>query len=296
MLLSSRFPQAEVQTSPSWIIASSDTMFWKLSIVVLALCPIVAGFSSFTPSCTALNETVNIVNGTSYRSTWDILFSSLFTIVACTWTIQHLNVPEQRNRRDSGFWGDQKWMLKRMIRSVQWMLGTIVAPELVFGFSLEHLVGALESRRNLRKLAADDGIQWNLKHGFYANMGGFAIKVKLPSEENRSSAALEGVMLSNTGNHPASISPSPPRLPIVDIKHNKSDEDPPHVVSSSDGADRTGSLQIDRSTLEQDKITERKSGQDLPILQFILIHAISLDTNRGPKQDLVIFPTRRLLN
>jgi hypothetical protein len=160
-------------------------MFLHLSIAIISLSRVVVGVTTFTPTCTASNQTVNFVTGPGYRSTLDILWSSLFTIIACSWTVQHLNVPEQRNGRDPGFWGDLKWTLKRVRKSVKWMIVTIIAPEITLGFAAARLNRALAYRKKFKDLAAMDGVEWTLEHAFYANMGGFAIEVNLPSKETQ---------------------------------------------------------------------------------------------------------------
>jgi hypothetical protein len=38
----------------------------------------------------------------------DILLGCLFAIIACTWSVQHLNMPEQREGWDLGWLGDIK--------------------------------------------------------------------------------------------------------------------------------------------------------------------------------------------
>lgn len=158
-------------------------MILQLSFTVLTLLPVVRSFSTFTPNCTVAVETVNVVNGPNSRSTWDILFSSLFTIVACSWSIQHLNIPEQRHGRDPGFWGDQKWMFKRLLRSINWMLISILAPEWILGIAVGNFSDALAYRKRFKEWATLDGIEWTLKHGFYTNIGGFAIRVKSSREK-----------------------------------------------------------------------------------------------------------------
>lgn len=42
----------------------------------------------------------------STQTVFDILWLCLFTIFACTWTMQHLNVPEQREGRNAGWKGN----------------------------------------------------------------------------------------------------------------------------------------------------------------------------------------------
>jgi hypothetical protein len=54
-------------------------------------------YTRFDTTCTLPTVLVNFVSSPDSRGTLDILCSCLFTIIACTWTIQHLNIPEQRN-------------------------------------------------------------------------------------------------------------------------------------------------------------------------------------------------------
>ncbi len=48
--------------------------------------------------CTLPPTTPNFVSEPDFRGTLGTLWRCLFTILACTWTIQHLNIPEQRDR------------------------------------------------------------------------------------------------------------------------------------------------------------------------------------------------------
>jgi hypothetical protein len=153
-----------------------------LSIAILALAHVVVGITTSMPNCTASNETVNFVYSLGYRSTLDILWSSLFTVIAWTWTALHLNVPEQRNERYQGFEGDLKWTLKRVRKSVKWMIVTTVAPEWTLGLAAWRLDDAIYSRKIFKHLATIDGVEWTLIHEFYAGVGGFAIKIILSPE------------------------------------------------------------------------------------------------------------------
>jgi hypothetical protein len=55
------------------------------------------------------------------------------------------------------------------------MLFTMVAPEFILGKALGDLVAAWQCRERMRDFARRDGVEWGLAHGFYANMGGFAV-------------------------------------------------------------------------------------------------------------------------
>jgi hypothetical protein len=79
---------------------------------LFSLATILHEHTTFTPNCTSPDQLVNFVVSPEGRGTLDMLWSSLFTIIACTWTILHLNVPEQQDSRDPGWKGDLKWGLK----------------------------------------------------------------------------------------------------------------------------------------------------------------------------------------
>lgn len=119
------------------------------------------------------------------RGTLDILWSCLFTIFACTWTIQHLNVPEQRHGRDKSKLGCIKWLLKGPLNSTKWMLITAFAPELILGKAWSDLSAARKNKRRMQEWAEKDGVEWELSHSFFANMGGFVAipqdRVKFPT-------------------------------------------------------------------------------------------------------------------
>lgn len=59
------------------------------------------------------SHSVHYVTSASRRGTLDILWSSLFTVISCTWTVQHLNIPVQHDGRDPGILGDIKYPRKQ---------------------------------------------------------------------------------------------------------------------------------------------------------------------------------------
>ena len=96
------------------------------------------------------------------RGTFDILWGSLFTIFLCTWTSLHLNVPALGER-----------YMQRWFRKLRWMIMAIMAPELVVGFATGQKVEAARSIV-MWKRSGYDG--WTMRHGYYANMGGFVLQ------------------------------------------------------------------------------------------------------------------------
>src|SRR6201996_2815039 len=104
-------------------------------------------------------------NVPNYRSTYDILWSCLVTIFACTYTVLHLNIPAQK---------DRKW--KRMRRQAKYVLLNILAPEIVVGFACSEFLLTTRSTTDFRDSSGFSEEQWTLTHSFYAYAGGFLIQ------------------------------------------------------------------------------------------------------------------------
>jgi len=81
--------------------------------------------------------------GDNHRGTWGIISSCLSTIFACTWSVQHPNVPE----------GSQDGRWSRRLRSFKWMIITILFPELIVLHAIFEFAMALKALR----LMEDDG-------------------------------------------------------------------------------------------------------------------------------------------
>ena len=93
------------------------------------------------------------------RGTLDIVWSSLFTIFICTFTLLCLNLPAPK---------DTEWQWTR--RRLWWMLLAIAGPEFVLTAACGQLGTAQESVAAFKEL---DYPQWTVRHGFFADMGGF---------------------------------------------------------------------------------------------------------------------------
>ena len=98
----------------------------------------------------------------SGRGTFDILWGSIFTIFLCTWTSLHLNIPSMKER-----------YIHRWLRKFRWMLQAIMGPEFVVAFATGQKV---EARRSVEMWKRSGYNGWTMRHGFYANMGGFVVE------------------------------------------------------------------------------------------------------------------------
>lgn len=192
-----------------------------ISIVLVVFIPGGSyAYTRFNTTCTAPTTRVNFVSSPDTRGTLDILWSCVFTLIACTWTIQHLNIPEQRNnvvenwerrvaklrfleqepkpdflRRlqydiKSGakaLWGDLVWGIGDAFRGLTWMLITLLAPELILGKAMGDFLAARSLKKKMEKYAIEDKVEWSLSHGFFAEMGGFRViaRDEIPQEEEK---------------------------------------------------------------------------------------------------------------
>ena len=143
------------------------------------------GYTTFDPACTRPVGSVNFVSNPDTRGTLDILWSSLFTLIACTWTIHHPNVPEQRDGRSPGRKGDLWWGLKSTCESAKLALVTVLAPELIISIAWDQRRIAKRVEQKLKALIDQDKVPWTRVHGHYAAMGGFVIRYNTSSEEGR---------------------------------------------------------------------------------------------------------------
>ncbi|KAK4442612.1 hypothetical protein QBC34DRAFT_363466 [Podospora aff. communis PSN243] len=151
--------------------------------LVIAVCARTQAYTVFQPTCTSPTEPVNFVSAPNSRGTLEILWSSLFTIFACTWTIQHPNVPEQRDGRFPSWTGDIRWGLRHAIESLKLAVATVLAPEIVIFVAWCDYCAARWVCSKLERFAKDDGVPWTMAHGHYATMGGFVIRVKEKREQ-----------------------------------------------------------------------------------------------------------------
>ncbi|KAH6676302.1 hypothetical protein B0J14DRAFT_476870 [Halenospora varia] len=123
-------------------------------------------------------EGLNFVSGPNVRSTLSILWSSLLTILLCTWTIQHLALPPE-NEDDGKL--RRKKLLKQFVRNLwkklKWMLVAIVMPEFLVGRAAGGFIATRRSTlcKAMQGYAKDHKTQWTMAHAFYANMGGFVL-------------------------------------------------------------------------------------------------------------------------
>ncbi|PWY93125.1 hypothetical protein BO94DRAFT_615982 [Aspergillus sclerotioniger CBS 115572] len=161
------------------------------SIVILFLASNVHAFNTIHTNCTLPPPGTNFATAPNTRGTLQILWSSLFTIIACTWTVLHLNVPKYaREPEKKHFKKWLNWALENYRHPIKWFLLTVIAPEISFTKYWDD-----QFRGRCLFYHYEDEfkeIGWTKTHLLFANMGGFALRLHPPTVEAGGSDANRG--------------------------------------------------------------------------------------------------------
>ena len=130
-------------------VLSSRNKFGTQVLMVLCFSSLAAGFNATAPRSD--DQPVGWQAGGHQRGTWAIISNCLSTIFACTWTIQHLNVPGKRT-------SDSKWDLK--FRSCKWMLFNILFPEFIVLRAAFELLMAMKALNQMAENGKDVAYPW----------------------------------------------------------------------------------------------------------------------------------------
>ncbi|RYP40329.1 hypothetical protein DL767_001786 [Monosporascus sp. MG133] len=245
----------------------------------------------YKPQCSLPANIHGYVSSPETRGTLDIVWACVATLLLCTWTVLHLNVPiEVSSKGTAQIFCYQVYLVARKL---QWMLITLIAPEVILGMALMDLFSARCTTREMLEYAREDGVPWTLTHSFLANMGGYAIEFgdeEAPAETKRCAGSDEVGLLSSS-KEPVVVkvvSPKKGPEPIVsayDETTPNSDKAigavapttalppsptaPPHRPSSAQLQPGTSEgLKVSQTTIKQEeekqtvKTTTKKDGQD----------------------------------
>ncbi|CAM6123449.1 unnamed protein product [Calypogeia fissa] len=138
-----------------------------LFLVLLYAIPATATTTVFHTNCTrpAPGSYFNFVSAPNSRGTLQLLWSCVFTLITCTWTVQHVDIPRPEDEKKPI--GDKVWMT----------LVTLLAPEYLVGKAFEDLVRARESVKKM----GEQFPNWTLTHAFFAEMGGYILLGEIAS-------------------------------------------------------------------------------------------------------------------
>ena len=141
----------------------------------LPLANLVEGSSSNATTSTVLSTC--ILCPADQRSLWDILWSCLATLFACSWVSVHPNIPGP---------DESSWRIH--LRRLELMFWTVFAPEMIISWAVRQWIGARDLEKfhkggqmypiypeilNHKILTLDRG--WTKTHGHFIQMGGFML-------------------------------------------------------------------------------------------------------------------------
>ena len=172
-------------------MAPTMTCF-KLFLFVVYLLPVTYAYTTFDTNCTLPSgpEKINYVSSPNTRGTLDILWSCLFTIVSCTWTVQYPEVPSRRAEFEPGRKGWWKWAAEKYLSQVGLFVLTLLAPEFLLGVYISQntrmraCAKAFENSGYVQK----DGVEWTKSHICLTEMGGLMMKIskRIPNSSDHS--------------------------------------------------------------------------------------------------------------
>ncbi|KAI1780557.1 hypothetical protein F4818DRAFT_10348 [Hypoxylon cercidicola] len=131
----------------------------------------------FQVNCTVPQGNPIYVSEPNVRSTLSILWSTVSTIILCTWTVQHLSLPADQKIPGEDLGARAKRIWQMLWRKVKWMLVAIIMPEFLVGKALGDYIAAHRSARcrAMQSHARKSGTSWTITHAFFANMGGYRL-------------------------------------------------------------------------------------------------------------------------
>lgn len=148
--------------------------------LLLCLSTSTAAQNGTQPSQSEDNGLVGWQQNPGQRGTMNILESCILTIIACTWTIHHPNVPKET----------PKTMLGKFLHHLKWMTLTILVPEFILAQAVDEYLWVCKTWKQMQRPNAVHGSQgglfdmtfeekreWSMKHFYYANMGGFRVNL-----------------------------------------------------------------------------------------------------------------------
>ncbi|KAG2068154.1 hypothetical protein BDR04DRAFT_1025390 [Suillus decipiens] len=129
--------------------------------VILLLLSIPPVYASPPLNCTSTTTlcVTDCPSSIHARTLWDIIQSCVATLLACTWTAVHPNIP-----------GMDEGIIVVFRRRLGIMILALIAPELMVTWAIMQFLSACDTAKAFNKV-----IKWTTTHGFFAWMGGFML-------------------------------------------------------------------------------------------------------------------------
>lgn len=167
----------------------------KILFVLSLFCHSTFAYSVFNTNCTLPEHIVNYVSSPDTRGTIDIAWSCFATIIACVYTVLHLNLPRRPEHVSPKRKATLSWENDIFTPGLMVFIGTF-CPEWIFTVALmefwdaSHQLKELRNSERLREAGSKVRKSWKLSHMFFANMGGqyfdkCSLKIVLINDRDR---------------------------------------------------------------------------------------------------------------
>ena len=158
------------------------------TVLALSVCLNTAhAYTIFYTNCTLPPSTVNYVSSPDTRGSLDIVWNCIATIIACTYSVLHLNLPRRPEHVSPTRKSWVRWENDYLTPALLTFIG-IFCPEWIFTIALMECWDATYQLKRLHKSKPETKSDWTLSHMFFANAGGFVLLYR-PDEDER--AALD---------------------------------------------------------------------------------------------------------
>lgn len=124
-----------------------------------------------------LHDTLGWYSAPNYRSTPEVLWLCLATIILCCWTAFHPDVSRPNST----------WTQQCLDRTFGLLVG-VVCPEVLLYIAFYEL---LDASASVKAMCDGSEVPWSITHAFYANMGGFYIENTANEVDGREEARIE---------------------------------------------------------------------------------------------------------
>ncbi|KIW27823.1 uncharacterized protein PV07_07526 [Cladophialophora immunda] len=111
---------------------------------------------------TDAHQHVGFVSISPVRGTVELVWACAFTIILCTWNIQHLTIASPYK---------SAWIV--MAHKILWALLTVFAPEFTCLWGIHEYIFARIQARTMQHHGFG---WWTMKHSFFASMGGYLLE------------------------------------------------------------------------------------------------------------------------
>jgi hypothetical protein len=134
----------------------------------------------FHPNCTLPPQDVHIVAPTNLRGTLDILWASLATALACTYSLLYYQPRGSEHRVEESIWAEIIIYIGRFIMTA---LACLV-PEMVLMDAVQDWIMAKRRLAELHRTLPATKSTWGMRHMMFAGQSSFAVSYDEPTPSN----------------------------------------------------------------------------------------------------------------